>query len=81
MPLTAFHDWLDPMAATLTYERFGGPEWIFPSPPFEQRSIRSSESFPGGPKLEQQQAQVRRVELKALVHKIQLRLAMGHQRI
>ena len=29
MPLTAFPDWLDPMAATLTYERFGGPDWIF----------------------------------------------------
>jgi ATP-dependent DNA ligase len=27
MPL--FPDWLDPMAATLTQERFSGPEWIF----------------------------------------------------
>jgi ATP-dependent DNA ligase len=24
-----FPDWLEPMAATLTYERFTGPEWIF----------------------------------------------------
>jgi len=29
MPLTEFPDWLDPMAATLTHERFSGPEWIF----------------------------------------------------
>ncbi|MGH7569163.1 MAG: hypothetical protein ACREL9_09370 [Gemmatimonadales bacterium] len=29
MPRTAFPDWLDPMAATLTHERFSGPEWIF----------------------------------------------------
>ena len=26
---TAFPDWLEPMAATLTQERFIGPEWIF----------------------------------------------------
>jgi len=26
---TAFPDWLEPMAATLTQERFTGPEWIF----------------------------------------------------
>jgi ATP-dependent DNA ligase len=25
----AFPDWLEPMAATLTKERFTGPEWIF----------------------------------------------------
>ena len=25
----AFPDWLEPMAATLTQERFSGPEWIF----------------------------------------------------
>jgi len=25
----AFPDWLEPMAATLTQERFAGPEWIF----------------------------------------------------
>jgi ATP-dependent DNA ligase len=25
----AFPDWLEPMAATLTQKRFGGPEWIF----------------------------------------------------
>ena len=24
-----FPEWLEPMAATLTYERFSGPEWIF----------------------------------------------------
>ena len=24
-----FPEWLDPMAATLTYERFAGPEWLF----------------------------------------------------
>ena len=24
-----FPDWLEPMAATLTQERFSGPEWIF----------------------------------------------------
>jgi ATP-dependent DNA ligase len=29
MPRTAFPDWLEPMAATLTRERFSGPEWIF----------------------------------------------------
>jgi len=29
MARTAFPDWLDPMAATLTHERFNGPEWIF----------------------------------------------------
>jgi bifunctional non-homologous end joining protein LigD len=28
-PRTPFPAWLVPMAATLTYERFGGPEWIF----------------------------------------------------
>ena len=28
MPL-AFPDWLVPMAATLTQERFVGPEWTF----------------------------------------------------
>ena len=27
--LTAFPEWLEPMAATLTQERFTGPEWIF----------------------------------------------------
>jgi bifunctional non-homologous end joining protein LigD len=27
--MTAFPDWLEPMAATLTQERFCGPEWIF----------------------------------------------------
>ena len=27
--MTAFPDWLEPMAATLTQERFTGPEWIF----------------------------------------------------
>jgi len=26
---TAFPEWLEPMAATLTQERFAGPEWIF----------------------------------------------------
>ena len=26
---TPFPDWLEPMAATLTQERFAGPEWIF----------------------------------------------------
>ena len=26
---TTFPDWLEPMAATLTQERFTGPEWIF----------------------------------------------------
>ena len=26
---TAFPDWVEPMAATLTQERFAGPEWIF----------------------------------------------------
>ncbi|HEY2378163.1 MAG TPA: hypothetical protein VGH98_19460 [Gemmatimonadaceae bacterium] len=26
---STFPDWLEPMAATLTYERFNGPEWIF----------------------------------------------------
>src|SRR4026209_2035605 len=25
----AFPEWLEPMAATLTQERFTGPEWIF----------------------------------------------------
>src|SRR5215210_4867022 len=27
--MTAFPEWLVPMAATLTQERFSGPEWIF----------------------------------------------------
>ena len=27
--MTAFPDWLEPMAATLTQDRFTGPEWIF----------------------------------------------------
>jgi ATP-dependent DNA ligase len=27
--IVAFPDWLEPMAATLTQERFTGPEWIF----------------------------------------------------
>ena len=27
--MTAFPDWLEPMAATLTEDRFTGPEWIF----------------------------------------------------
>ncbi|HMI86291.1 MAG TPA: hypothetical protein VK550_19490 [Polyangiaceae bacterium] len=26
---SAFPEWIEPMAATLTYERFAGPEWIF----------------------------------------------------
>jgi len=26
---STFPEWLEPMAATLTYERFNGPEWIF----------------------------------------------------
>lgn len=26
---TEFPDWIEPMAATLTQERFTGPEWIF----------------------------------------------------
>src|SRR5262245_15044324 len=29
MSRIAFPDWLQPMAATLTYERFSGPEWLF----------------------------------------------------
>src|SRR5437879_5266124 len=29
MPSTPFPDWIEPMAATLTQERFTGPEWIF----------------------------------------------------
>jgi DNA ligase D-like protein (predicted ligase) len=29
IPVSAFPDWLVPMAATLTQERFTGPEWIF----------------------------------------------------
>jgi bifunctional non-homologous end joining protein LigD len=29
MPRTKFPEWLQPMAATLTQERFTGPEWIF----------------------------------------------------
>jgi ATP-dependent DNA ligase len=27
--MTAFPEWIEPMAATLTYERFEGPEWLF----------------------------------------------------
>ena len=27
--MTTFPDWVEPMAATLTQERFTGPEWIF----------------------------------------------------
>jgi ATP-dependent DNA ligase len=27
--MTSFPEWIAPMAATLTYERFEGPEWIF----------------------------------------------------
>jgi len=27
--VTTFPEWIEPMAATLTYERFTGPEWIF----------------------------------------------------
>src|SRR4051812_33226539 len=29
MPGSSFPEWLEPMAATLTQERFTGPEWIF----------------------------------------------------
>jgi bifunctional non-homologous end joining protein LigD len=29
MPESPFPDWVEPMAATLTQERFTGPEWIF----------------------------------------------------
>ena len=29
MPVTKMPDWLEPMAATLTQERFSGPEWLF----------------------------------------------------
>lgn len=29
MPRTAFPNWLEPMAATLTHERFAGPDWLF----------------------------------------------------
>ena len=29
MRRAAFPDWLDPMAPTLTHERFSGPEWLF----------------------------------------------------
>jgi bifunctional non-homologous end joining protein LigD len=29
MVTTSFPDWMEPMAATLTQERFTGPEWIF----------------------------------------------------
>jgi ATP-dependent DNA ligase len=29
MPSKSFPHWLEPMAATLTHERFGAPEWIF----------------------------------------------------
>src|SRR5438876_4941155 len=28
-PKTSFPEWIQPMAATLTAERFTGPEWIF----------------------------------------------------
>jgi bifunctional non-homologous end joining protein LigD len=27
--MISFPEWIEPMAATLTYERFAGPEWIF----------------------------------------------------
>jgi bifunctional non-homologous end joining protein LigD len=27
--MTFFPEWIEPMAATLTYERFAGPEWLF----------------------------------------------------
>jgi ATP-dependent DNA ligase len=27
--MTTFPEWIEPMAATLTYERFTGPEWLF----------------------------------------------------
>jgi bifunctional non-homologous end joining protein LigD len=27
--MSSFPEWIEPMAATLTYERFTGPEWIF----------------------------------------------------
>src|SRR5258708_15284138 len=27
--MTSFPEWIAPMAATLTYQRFSGPEWIF----------------------------------------------------
>src|SRR5882757_3606375 len=27
--MPSFPEWIPPMAATLTYERFAGPEWIF----------------------------------------------------
>ena len=27
--MTPFPDWIIPMAATLTQERFAGPEWLF----------------------------------------------------
>src|SRR5215204_1666087 len=27
--MSSFPEWLEPMAATLTQERFSGPEWIF----------------------------------------------------
>ena len=27
--MTTMPDWLEPMAATLTQERFGGPDWLF----------------------------------------------------
>jgi DNA ligase D-like protein (predicted ligase) len=29
MPTPAFPNWLEPMAATLTRERFAGPDWVF----------------------------------------------------
>jgi len=29
MTATSFPDWVEPMAATLTQERFGGPDWVF----------------------------------------------------
>ena len=27
--MTGFPEWLEPMAATLTQERFTGPDWVF----------------------------------------------------
>ncbi len=27
--MTSLPEWIEPMAATLTYERFEGPEWLF----------------------------------------------------
>ncbi len=28
-PMSSFPEWIEPMAATLTYDRFAGPEWLF----------------------------------------------------